>query len=113
MIKPTSSQQIESGQTKEISQHVENDATSRPLNSSVSFEFTPKVRQDGDHVADGDTKDVENQGPEMGQVQNSIASGRTKKISHMAHFIYNYDLFSSGHRRVFHPHIGRPRSSRS
>jgi len=59
MMKPTSSQRVESGQTK-VSQRVESDATPPPLDSSVSFEFSPEVTQDGDHVADEDTEDVEN-----------------------------------------------------
>ena len=35
--------------------------------------------QDEDHVANKDTKDAKNQGPQMGQVQDSIAVGRTRK----------------------------------
>jgi len=43
VMKPTSSQHVESGQTKEISQRVENDAIPRTLDGSVSFEFSPEV----------------------------------------------------------------------
>ena len=32
------------------------------LHNSVSLEFSPEVTHDGDHVADKDTEDVENQG---------------------------------------------------
>ena len=68
MIKPTSSQQVESGQAKEVSQRVESDATPHTLDSSVSFEFSPEVTQGENHVANEDTEDVENQGSKMGQV---------------------------------------------
>ena len=37
------------------------------------------MTRDGDHVADEDVEDVENQGLEMGQVQDSIAAGRTRR----------------------------------
>jgi len=40
MMKPTNSQQIERGQTNEVSQWVKSDATLRTLDSSVSFEFS-------------------------------------------------------------------------
>ena len=62
LMKPTSSQQVESGQTKEVSQRVESDATARTLSSSMSFEFSHKVTHDEDHIADEDIEDVENQG---------------------------------------------------
>jgi len=32
------------------------------LHNSVSLEFSPEVTHDGDHIADKDTEDVENQG---------------------------------------------------
>ena len=44
MMKPTNSQQIESGQTNEVSQWVKSDATPRTLDSSVSFEFSLRWR---------------------------------------------------------------------
>ena len=37
------------------------------------------MTQDGDHVADDE--DVENQGPQMGQVLDSITTGRIKRNS--------------------------------
>jgi len=66
----------------EISQWVKNDATPRPLDSLVSIKFSPEVIKDGDHVADEDIEDVENQGPDMGQIQDHIATGRTRRNSH-------------------------------
>jgi len=39
------------------------------------------VTHDGDHLADKDTEDVENQGLEMSQVQDSIAVGRIRRNS--------------------------------
>jgi len=66
MMKPASSQQVESGQTKKVSQRLESDATPRNLGNLVSFELSHKETHDGDHVADKDTGDVENKGPEMG-----------------------------------------------
>ena len=56
MMKPTNSQQVESGQIKEVSQRVESDVTSRTLDSLVSFEFSPKITHDEDYVADEDTE---------------------------------------------------------
>ena len=47
MMKPTSFQLVESEQTKDVSQRIENDTTSRILNSLVSFEFSPDVTQGG------------------------------------------------------------------
>jgi len=60
---------------------VESDATPRTLDSSVSSEFSPEVTQDEDHVVDENTKDVENQGSKMGQVQDSVAAGKTRRNS--------------------------------
>ena len=44
----------------------------------MSFEFSLEVTDDGDHIADEDTED-ENQGPEMGQVQDSITAGKIRR----------------------------------
>jgi len=52
MMKPTDSQKVESEKTDRISQQVESDATPRSPNSSVSFEITPEITQESDHVAD-------------------------------------------------------------
>ena len=53
---------------QQISQQVESDATSPSLDSSVSFEITPEVTQDDDHVADEDDDDIEDQGQVMSDV---------------------------------------------
>ena len=42
MMKPTSSQQVKSEQTKEVLQWVESDVTPHTLDRSVSIEFSPK-----------------------------------------------------------------------
>jgi len=42
-----------------ISQQVESDATPPSPDSSISFEITPEVTQDDDHVVDEDANDVE------------------------------------------------------
>jgi len=64
-MKPTNSQQVESEKTEGISQQVESDATSPSLERSISFEIIPAVTQDGDHVADQNAADDENQGHAM------------------------------------------------
>ena len=51
------------------------------IDSLVSFKLSPKVTQHGDHVTDEDIEDVENQGSQMGQVQDSNAAGRTRRNS--------------------------------
>jgi len=38
------------------------------------------VIRDEDHIVDEDIEDVENQGSEIGKVQDSIAAERTRKI---------------------------------
>ena len=70
---------MESGQTKEVSHRVKSDTTPRTLNSSISIGFSPEVTQNGDHVTNEDTEDVENQGSEMGQIQDSIVGGRIRR----------------------------------
>ena len=57
MMKPMDSQQVESDKTSRIWQQVESDATLSFPDRSVSFEITPEVTQDGDHVADEDDED--------------------------------------------------------
>jgi len=57
---------VESEKTNRISQQVESDATPPSPDISISFEITPEVTQDGDHVADEDADDDEDQGPVMG-----------------------------------------------
>ena len=79
MMKSTSSQQVKSGQTKEVSWRVASNVTPHTLDSAVSFEFSSVVTRDEDHVANEDTKNVENQGWQMGQVQDSIATERTRR----------------------------------
>jgi len=48
---------VESEKIDRISQQVKSDATPLSLDRSVSFEITPEVTQDGDHVANQDDKD--------------------------------------------------------
>jgi len=43
---------VDSGQTKEVSKRVESDNTPLPLDSLVSFQFSPEVTQDGEHITD-------------------------------------------------------------
>ena len=62
MVEPPNSQQVKSEKTDRILQQVESDATLPSLDRSVSFEITPEVTQGGDHVADQDAKDDEDQG---------------------------------------------------
>ena len=62
MLEPTISQQVEIEKSKGISQQVKSDATSPPLEWSVSLEITPTMTQGSDHVADQDTDDDEDQG---------------------------------------------------
>ena len=58
---------------------MESDATSLSLERSVSLEIILAVTQGGDHVADQDTDDDEDQGQAMGDVHDSIAVERIKK----------------------------------
>ena len=81
MMKPTSSQPVESGQTNEVSQRVNSDTTPRSLEILIPFEFSPEVTHDDDHVDDEDTEDVENLGSEMVQVQDFIAAEKNYKKS--------------------------------
>jgi len=57
---------------------VESDATPPPPDTTVSFEITPEMTQGGDQVADEDTDIDEDQGPVMGEFQDSIAVGRVQ-----------------------------------
>ena len=58
-MKPTISQQVKIEKTKEVSQQVENDATSQSLERSVSLKIIPTVTQSSDHVAKQDAEDDE------------------------------------------------------
>jgi len=79
MVKPMDSQWMKSEKINRISQQVEGEATLLSSDRSVSFEITLEVRQNGDHVADEDADDDEDQGQIMRDVQDS-AVGRTQKI---------------------------------
>ena len=68
MMKPTNTQQVESEKTKRISQQVESDAISPSLERLILLEIIPAVTKCGDHVADQDIDDNENQGHVMGNV---------------------------------------------
>ena len=56
-------------------------ATPLPPDRTISFEITPEVAQSGDHVANHDAEDDEDQEQVMGDVQDSIAVGRTQRNS--------------------------------
>ena len=73
-----------SGHTTDVSQWVEIDVTPHALDNSILFEFSPEVAHDGDHVANEDIEDVENEGSHMGQIQYSIAARRTEKKIHVS-----------------------------
>ena len=75
-----SSQQEESGQTSEISQRMESDASPPSLDSFVSFKVSSVVTKYGHHVQEvEDTHDViEDQEPE-GQVKDSIVAHKPKR----------------------------------
>ena len=51
MMKPSDSQQVESKKTTNVSQRVEGDATPHTPSSSISFEISPTVIHDENHVA--------------------------------------------------------------
>ena len=80
MMKPTSSQQVESETTDRISQQVESDAISQSLERSVSLEIILVVTQDDDHVANQDANDDEDQGRPMGEVHNPLQLKEPEKI---------------------------------
>jgi len=80
-MKPTISQQVEIKKIKEVSQQVENDATSPSLKRSVSLEFIPTVTQGNDHVAKQDADDDEDKGQVMSDVYESIAVERPRRNS--------------------------------
>ena len=62
---------------------MESDDIPPPPDSTISFEITPEVTQVGDHVADEDADIDKDQGPVMGDVQNSNAVGRTRRNTRM------------------------------
>jgi len=80
MLKSIISQQVEFERTKEVSQQVESDATSRSLEKSVSLEIIPKVTHCSDQVAEQDVDDDEDQGHVMSDVHESVAVGRPEEI---------------------------------
>jgi len=70
---------MESEKTNLISQHVESDATPPPPDRTISFEFTPEAAQSADHAADENADDDEDQRPVIGDVQDSIVVGSTRR----------------------------------
>jgi len=62
--------------TDRILQQVSSDATIPSLDRSVSFEIIPVVTQNGNHIADQDADDDEDQGHAIGDVQESIVAVR-------------------------------------
>jgi len=72
---------VEIEKTKEVSQQVENYATSTSLERSVSLEIIPTVTQGSDHAAGQDADDDEDKGQVMGDVHESVAVGRLRRIS--------------------------------
>jgi len=81
IVKPTNFQQVESLTANRILQQVQSDAISPSLERSVSFEVTPSVTQRDDQVAKQDVNNDEDQGQAIGNVQESIAVGRTRRKS--------------------------------
>ena len=81
MVKTSSSQQVESGQTKGISQRVESDASSPSPDRTISFGVPTVVTQFERHVQEKeDTDDVIEDPEPEGQVSDSIATHKPKKI---------------------------------
>ena len=78
-MKPTNSQQVKSETVEGISEQEESDATSCFLERSISFETIPMVTWGTGHVAEQDAFDDEDQGQAMGDVQDFIAVGRTRR----------------------------------
>jgi len=58
-LKPTVSQQVKNGKTKNVSQRVEVDATPPSPVGSVSIGISPDVTPGGDHVAILDAEHVD------------------------------------------------------
>ena len=80
IMKTSNSQQVESGQTKGISQRVESDASSPSSDSIVSFGVPTIVTQLERHVQEEEDTDDVIEGPEPeGQVQDSIAAHKPKR----------------------------------
>jgi len=71
---------VESEKTSRISQQVESDATLPSLDRIVSLEITPEVTRVGDHIANHDAQNGEDQGQAISDVQKSIAAGRAREI---------------------------------
>ena len=72
---------MESEKTNKISQHVENDAILPSSDRTMSFKITSEVTQDGDHVADMNADDDEDQGQVMSDIQDFIAVEKTRRNS--------------------------------
>ena len=100
MVKLTDSQQVESEKTSRISQQVESNVTPAPPDRTILFEITPEVTQSGDHVSNEDADDDEDQEPVMGDIQDSIAVGRTQRNPRKPSWLTTnmiYGLCSSSH----------------
>ena len=80
IVKTSSSQQMESGQTKGISQRMESDASSPSPDSTVSFGVPTIVTQFKRHVQEEkDTDDVIEDLEQEGQVTDSTATHKPKR----------------------------------
>jgi len=103
MVKTSSSQQVESDQTKGMSQRVESDASSPSPNSTVSFGELTIVTQFEHHVQEEDDTDDVIDGPRPeGHVSDSIVAHKPKKIyENLLVFRIGCDLctFSRGRKR--------------
>ena len=81
MVKTLSSQQVKSGQTKRISQRVESDTSSPSPDSTVSFKVLTVLTHYERYVQEEeDTDDVIEDPDPDGQIPNSIATHKPKKI---------------------------------
>ena len=80
MVKTLSSQQMDSGQTKKISQRVESDASPTSPNSSICFGVPSAVTQYENYVQEEEHIEdiIVNSEPE-GQVQDSIVAHKSKR----------------------------------
>jgi len=80
MLKTSSSQQVESGQTKGISQRVESDASPPSPDSFVSFRMRFVVTQYKHHVhEEEDTEDIIEDPKPKGQFKDSIAAHKPQE----------------------------------
>jgi len=79
MMKTSSTQQVERGQAKGISQWVERDESSPSSNSTVSFKMSSVVTEYEHHVQEEDIDDVIEDPEPEDKVHDSIATHKPKR----------------------------------